>query len=72
MLAVLAAAAAMVAVLALRSSGTEATPPPQEPAVRAFVSKIENILTESAAARRSIGNTLVARLQLRDPAGRGA
>ena len=58
MLAALAAAGATIAVLALRSP---AEPPPasHEPQVRAFVSKIENILTQSAAARRSIGNVLV-------------
>ncbi len=56
-LAVLAAAAAVIAVLALRSP----PPPPesQDPAVRAFVSNIEKVLTQSAAARRSIGNVLV-------------
>ncbi len=53
----LAAAAAVIAVLALRSP----PPPPesQDPAVRAFVSNIEKVLTQSAAARRSIGNVLV-------------
>ncbi len=56
-LAVLAAAAAVIAVLALRSP----PPPPesQDPAVRAFVSNIESVLTQSAAARRAIGNVLV-------------
>src|SRR6266540_4104895 len=56
-LAVLSAAAAVIAVLALRSP----PPPPesQDPAVRAFVSNIEKVLTQSAAARRSIGNVLV-------------
>src|SRR5580765_6010027 len=55
-LALLAAAAVLIAVLALRSPGTEAAPP--EPRLRAFVATIEPILRESAAARRSIANAL--------------
>jgi serine/threonine protein kinase len=53
-LAALAAAGALIAVLAFRSPGKES----QDPAVHTFVSKIENILTQSASARHSIGNTL--------------
>ena len=51
----LAAAAALIAVLALRSPGKKEA---QDPVVRAFVSKIETILKNSAASRRSIGNVL--------------
>ncbi len=56
-LAALAAAGAAIAVLALRSP---AEPPPEshDPQIRSFVSKIETILTQSAAARRNIGNVL--------------
>jgi predicted Ser/Thr protein kinase len=53
--AALAAAGAVIAFLALRSP-SEAS---QDPAVRTFVSKIETILRQSAAARRDIGNVLV-------------
>jgi predicted Ser/Thr protein kinase len=53
-LAALAAAGAVIAVLELRSPAKES----QDPAVRAFASKIESILEQSAAARHNIGNTL--------------
>jgi hypothetical protein len=49
----LAAAGALIAVLALRSPQES-----QDPAVQTFVSKIEGVLTQSAAARRAIGNVL--------------
>ncbi len=55
-LALLAAAAALIAVLALRPSGTDATS--EDPTVRAFVSKVETILEQSAIARRNIGKTI--------------
>ena len=49
---------AVAGLLALRSPASH-PPTSHAPQVRAFVSKIENILTQSAAARRSIGNVLV-------------
>jgi hypothetical protein len=55
-LAALAAAGAVIAVLALRSPAPAEES--QDPAVHTFVSKVEKILTQSAAARRAIGNVL--------------
>jgi len=55
LLAALAAAGTVIAVLALRSPAKEDS---HDPAVRAFVSKVETILTQSAAARHDIGNVL--------------
>jgi hypothetical protein len=45
-------------VLTLRSPAGSPAEHSQDPAVRTFVSKIETILTQSGAARRSIGNVL--------------
>jgi serine/threonine protein kinase len=56
-LAALATAGTVIAVLALRSPAP-AKKDSQDPAVRTFVSKIEKILTQSAAARHDIGNVL--------------
>jgi predicted Ser/Thr protein kinase len=53
-IAALAAAAAVIAVLAMRSPSEK----PDDPAVRTFVSKVETILTQSAAGRHNIGNVV--------------